>query len=104
MSERPVEELIGWKPWIVSGDKVLSWVTAKDPQTGRRQIRTDGAQVDDLAAWAISHNYGVSMFDRRPEHSDFEALLFRFGRTLTSGIGPTIRDALIAAVRKVAEQ
>lgn len=87
MSERPVEKLIGWHP----GAKGRAWFDAH----GNRYVR---AEVDDLAAW---------LFDAA---GDFHLAPYPGRGWWVLGIfpkppfGPTVRDALVAAVRRVAEQ
>lgn len=92
--ERPVEELIGWERPIANNPLQL-WATERGGEPSK-----DRAEVDDLAAWIVAQGFGVSMFDR--DDGGYEALVVRPRSVHVSERGPTIRDALIAAVRKVA--
>lgn len=90
---RPVEELIGWTP---HGD--LGWWWCDTPWQegeGRGRVR---AEVDDLAAWLRERRGAVYV------GGDIQDGL-RWWVDLEDGapaFGDSIRDALIAAVRKVA--
>ncbi len=96
MSERPIEELIGWQ--LVDDEPNAMWV---DPN-GCLHHR---AEVDYLAAWLIANGTGLrglSVHHRlAPSMDGKDWHVGGFGNDAPRG--PTIRDALIAAVRKVAK-
>ena len=98
--ERPIEEIIGWR-WDVIG---LWW----DPTTPRWRTR---AEVDDLVAWLDDHALGRWRAPVRNGAGWWH--VHTWGQECCQGSSvstaweeadwhPTIRDALIAAVRKVA--
>ena len=103
--ERPIEEVIGWRLYDHGSDPIPSlshrqWID----RNGDGRVR---AEVDDLAAW-------LNWIDSWPDPSDpltvtwdeddrtYTVSGYMIPDGLVTEVGPTIRDALIAAVRKVA--
>ena len=98
--KRQIEELIGWRragPLILSGD----WIDG----AGRVRMR---AEVDDLAAWLDERVGPRNWAWQRPTESSRWLVVWRPSRDVywdhvsRATDGP--RDALIAAVRKVAAE
>lgn len=95
--ERPIEEIMGWDP-VVSSSHGKGWIPPGS------LFFHQFADVDDLAAWLRAHHVTVGVV--ADVNSDFTARCLRFlGSYVVAsyvGTGLTIRDALTAAVRKVA--
>lgn len=106
MSEQPVEELIGWRLTGTVGEELANWWTGGQGPADYR-LR---AEVDDLAAWLQAQGPFVSIawFEScggwTVDLDDAMGHSWRHGRLVFDQpfVGPTIRDALVAAVRKVA--
>lgn len=95
--ERPVEELIGWTPWRENRPNGREWFDGANENEPRRR-----AEVDDLAAWLHAQGRSGLSIHRRlaPAMDGMNWHISGWGNDAPRG--STIRDALIAAVRKVA--
>lgn len=102
-TERPIEELIGWRK---SGE-YDGWLPYGDDEWRQR------AEVDDLAAWLREHVGLIFIADdiewlTDEDEPTCDVLVFEASNESDPSRfierGPTIREALIAAVRKVADQ
>lgn len=106
-NERPVEELIGWvRNTCRCSGGCLGWTTPDGTERDR-------AEVDDLAAWLnVTLEYD---WDFGRDEDDDGYFVGAIWSTVNDGESPpdegwsilirhqpTIRDALVAAVRKVA--
>ena len=89
MSERPIEEVIGWTREHIRGDVgEVVWDAGE-------QIVCQ-AEVDDLAAWLDGRVTWII------EHEDSRTIVHVAHELAPPVWHDTIREALVAAVRKVA--
>lgn len=101
--ERPVEELIGWVR------RPIGWGIPPSYLLIRRR-----AEVDDLAAWLDAHWWDEHEDDAEPaaiwrlvhdEADDGQMFWYvdPYDDDPDDDVHPTIRDALVAAVRRVSD-
>lgn len=107
--ERPIEEVIGW--WRCG----VHWHDRGQPGDPVTDDGRTRAEERDLAAWLDVHTveWVLTHEQADDDHPDeiwhgpsstfgVDLLLNDLGKWITTDTYPTIRDALIAAVRKVA--
>ena len=101
MSERPVEELIGWTR--AEGWPNAEWIEWHDPGRDSGTGRSC-AEEGDLAAWLAARG---DQWEVRVQSGGGQVIASMWlpNDTGTGWHGPysTIREALVAAVRKVAD-
>lgn len=103
-NERPVEELIGWKRVPIRGELRGFDDPVWDPGSDGIATLVARAEVDDLAAWLGDRL--IALVKIGSERVVVEVKVTTGVKTWFHAhvYGDTIRDALIAAVRKVAAQ
>jgi hypothetical protein len=97
VSERPVEEVIGWRKGVLPLES--QWCDSAGDYPGAR------AEVDDLAAW-LNSQLSWAGWNLNHDCDDYYVCIedgWGDPKEYVLASRSTIRDALIVAVRKVAD-